>query len=90
MSEKHVDSRNHRSQHPDRDNDRRGCACGNVFALGGIGDVLISGIKASDYPVVQGITLMLVTFFALMNLAVDIVYALIDPRIRYGNEGRGE
>ncbi|MBR2258813.1 MAG: ABC transporter permease [Blautia sp.] len=62
----------------------------NVFALGGIGDVLISGIKASDYPVVQGITLMLVTFFALMNLAVDIVYALIDPRIRYGNEGRGE
>lgn len=54
----------------------------NVFALGGLGDVLISGIKASDYPVVQGITLMLVTIFALINLLVDILYALIDPRIR--------
>ncbi|MBR2698358.1 MAG: ABC transporter permease [Clostridia bacterium] len=54
----------------------------NVFALGGIGDVLISAIKASDYPVVQGITLMLVTVFALINLLVDILYAVIDPRIR--------
>lgn len=54
----------------------------NVFALGGIGDVLISAIKASDYPVVQGITLLLVTVFALINLLVDILYAAIDPRIR--------
>ncbi|MBR2699355.1 MAG: ABC transporter permease subunit, partial [Clostridia bacterium] len=43
---------------------------------------LISAIKASDYPVVQGITLMLVTVFALINLLVDILYAVIDPRIR--------
>ena len=54
----------------------------NVFALGGIGDVLISGIKASDYPVVQGITLLLVTLFAVINLLVDILYAIVDPRIR--------
>ena len=54
----------------------------NVFALGGIGDVLISSIKSSDYPVVQGITLLLVALFALINLLVDIVYAFIDPRIR--------
>lgn len=54
----------------------------NVFALGGIGDVLISGIKASDYPVVQGITLLLVTVFAIINLVVDIIYAVVDPRIR--------
>ena len=56
----------------------------NVFALGGLGDVLISGVKASDYPVVQGITLMLVTLFLVINLIVDIVYAFIDPRIRLG------
>ena len=56
----------------------------NVFALGGLGDVLISGVKASDYPVVQGITLMLVTLFLVINLIVDIVYAVIDPRIRLG------
>lgn len=54
----------------------------NVFALGGLGDILIGAVKSSDYPVVQGITLMLVTVFLLINLVVDIVYALIDPRIR--------
>ncbi len=54
----------------------------NVFALGGIGDILIASIKSSDYPVVQGITLLLVALFVTINLIVDIVYALIDPRIR--------
>jgi peptide/nickel transport system permease protein len=54
----------------------------NVFALGGIGALLIDGIKASDYPVVQSIILFLVLMFLLLNLAVDILYVLIDPRIR--------
>jgi peptide/nickel transport system permease protein len=54
----------------------------NVFALGGIGDVLLQGVKAADYPVVQGITLLLVAIFLLINLLVDIIYAAIDPRIR--------
>lgn len=54
----------------------------NVFALGGLGALLIDGIKASDYPVVQSITMMMVTMFLLINLFVDIIYALIDPRIR--------
>ena len=54
----------------------------NVFALGGIGDILISSIKSSDYPVTQSITLLLVAIFVIINLIVDIVYALIDPRIR--------
>lgn len=54
----------------------------NVFALGGIGAVLLDGVKSADYPVVQGITLMLVVFFLLINLLVDIIYAVIDPRIR--------
>lgn len=54
----------------------------NVFALGGLGALLIEGIKAADYPVVQGITLLLVVMFLLINLAVDMIYAFIDPRIR--------
>ena len=54
----------------------------NVFALGGLGDILISSIKSSDYPVVQGITLLLVALFLLINLLVEILYAFIDPRIR--------
>lgn len=54
----------------------------NVFALGGIGGILIAGIKAADYPLVQGVTLLLVTIFLVINLVVDVFYALIDPRIR--------
>lgn len=54
----------------------------NVFALGGVGALLIEGIQASDYPVVQSIIMLLVALFLLLNLLVDIVYALIDPRIR--------
>jgi peptide/nickel transport system permease protein len=53
-----------------------------VFALGGIGALLIDGIKSSDYPVVQSIMLLLVALFLALNLAVDVIYALIDPRIR--------
>ncbi len=46
------------------------------------GGLLIDAIKSSDYPVTQSITLMMVALFLLINLAVDIVYAAIDPRIR--------
>jgi peptide/nickel transport system permease protein len=54
----------------------------NVFALGGIGRLLIESIKASDYPVVQSVILLLVAVFLVITLVVDMVYALIDPRIR--------
>ena len=61
----------------------------NVFALGGIGALLIEGIQGADYPVVQSIMLILVTLFLLLNLAVDLIYVIIDPRIRAaGNTGR--
>lgn len=54
----------------------------SVFAMGGLGDLLISGIKAADYPVVQGVTLLMVFVFLIINLVVDILYAVLDPRIR--------
>jgi peptide/nickel transport system permease protein len=54
----------------------------NVFALGGIGALLVEGIQTSDYPVVQSIMLFLVLLFLLINLAIDLVYVIIDPRIR--------
>ena len=61
----------------------------NVFALGGIGALLIEGIQASDYPVVQSIMLFLVALFLLLNLVVDLIYFIIDPRIRVsGNIGK--
>ena len=60
----------------------------NVFALGGIGALLIEGIQASDYPVVQSIMLFLVALFLVLNLLVDMIYFIIDPRIRSsGNTG---
>ncbi|MFE8701572.1 ABC transporter permease [Cytobacillus sp. FJAT-54145] len=54
-----------------------------TFGLGGIGSLIINGVQTSDYPVVQGTTLFLVTVFLLINLLVDVLYAVIDPRIRY-------
>jgi peptide/nickel transport system permease protein len=55
----------------------------NVFAIKGLGRVLIQGIQNRDYPVVQGAVLVVSAFFVLANLAVDLLYAVIDPRIRY-------
>lgn len=54
----------------------------NVFAMGGLGALLINGIKSADYPVVQGVTLLMVFVFLCINLVVDILYAVLDPRIR--------
>jgi len=58
----------------------------NIFALGGIGALLIEGIQASDYPVVQSIMLFLVALFLILNLIVDMIYFIIDPRIRAGDK----
>lgn len=54
----------------------------NVFSLSGLGSLLIDSIKASDYTVIQDITLLLVFIFMLISMIVDILYAVIDPRIR--------
>ena len=61
----------------------------NIFALGGIGALLIEGIQASDYPVVQSIMLFLVALFLILNLIVDLIYFIIDPRIRAGAKAVG-
>lgn len=55
----------------------------NVFAIKGLGRVLIEGILNRDYPVVQGAALVISAFFVLSNLAVDLLYGALDPRIRY-------
>ncbi len=55
----------------------------NVFAIKGLGRVLIEGILNRDYPVVQGAVLIVSAFFVLSNLLVDLLYGVIDPRIRY-------
>lgn len=54
----------------------------SVFSWPGIGGFMIASIRAKDFPVVQGAVLMLAVMAAMVNLIVDLVYALIDPRIR--------
>lgn len=55
----------------------------NVFNWPGIGRLSIEGMIARDFPIVQGVVLMVATLVLLLNLVVDVLYAYIDPRIRY-------
>jgi peptide/nickel transport system permease protein len=54
-----------------------------VFGLPGLGRLLLQGIYARDLVVVQGAVIMIAVVFALLNLAIDLLYAVIDPRISY-------
>jgi peptide/nickel transport system permease protein len=54
-----------------------------VFAINGVGRLMVQAIAARDFPMVQGSVLLVATLFVLVNLIVDIIYAFIDPRISY-------
>ncbi len=54
-----------------------------VFAINGVGRLMIESISARDFPMVQGAVLLVAAIFVIVNLLVDIVYVLIDPRINY-------
>ncbi len=55
----------------------------SVFAIPGMGRLAVDAIVARDYPVIQGLIIVLATIYVFINLAVDIIYAYLDPRIRY-------
>jgi peptide/nickel transport system permease protein len=54
-----------------------------VFNIPGIGRLAIQSITNQDYPYIQGIILIITTFILLVNLATDLTYGYLDPRIRY-------
>lgn len=54
-----------------------------VYSLPGIGRLVVSGIARRDYPVIQGSLLVIATTCVLLNIVIDILYAYIDPRVRY-------
>lgn len=54
-----------------------------VFAWPGIGRLLVEAVLARDYPIIQGATLLIAATFVVLNVAVDVLYGLLDPRIRY-------
>jgi peptide/nickel transport system permease protein len=58
-----------------------------AFSIPGLGFRAIEAIQKRDYPMIQGTTVLFATTFILVNLAVDLIQARIDPRVRLGREG---
>lgn len=54
-----------------------------IFTIPGVGQLLITSVLRRDYPVIQGIVLLIATAYVLINLLVDLMYTFVDPRIRY-------
>lgn len=60
-----------------------------VFAIPGIGKLVISSVFMRDYPLIQALVLIIAAAYIVINLLTDLVYTLIDPRIRTGGPARG-
>lgn len=58
-----------------------------IFNIPGIGSLLVNAIKRRDYPVLQGVVMFATLAYLVVNLAVDLVYGLVDPRIRLSGNG---
>jgi len=56
-----------------------------VFNLNGIGQLFVQSVARNDFMLIQGMVMMIAVFYVFVNLAVDLLYAVFDPRIRYGN-----
>ncbi len=56
-----------------------------VFNLNGIGQLFVQSVSRNDFMLIQGMVIMIAGFYVLINLVVDLLYAVFDPRIRYGN-----
>ncbi len=56
----------------------------HTFGLGGLGSLMVDAVQVRDYPVVQGATVFIAGLFILINLVVDVLYGVVDPRVRYG------
>jgi peptide/nickel transport system permease protein len=55
-----------------------------VFAIPGVGQLVINAVLRRDYPVIQGVVLYIVTLYIAINIGLDVLYAAVDPRIKYG------
>lgn len=59
----------------------------NTFGIGGLGSLLVSSVQNKDYAVAQAIVLILVAAFIVLSLVVDVLYAVVDPRVRSARTG---
>ena len=55
----------------------------NIFNLPGLGRLLLTALDDRDYPMVSGINLFFATVVVAINLLIDLIYAVLDPRVRY-------
>ena len=55
----------------------------NIFNLPGLGRLLLNALNDRDYPMVSGVNLVFATGVVVINLLIDLVYAVLDPRVRY-------
>ena len=60
----------------------------NIFSWPGVGGLLIDAINAKDTPMIEGCVLVIAFGYAVINLIVDIIYACIDPRLKYSGEDK--
>ena len=56
---------------------------GQTRAAPGVGRLLLQAVQSRDFPVAQAVILLVASFYVLVNLAVDLLYGVLDPRIRY-------
>jgi dipeptide transport system permease protein len=54
-----------------------------VFGLPGVGNLVVSAVLRRDYPVIQGALLVIAALYVLINLAIDLLYLAVDPRVKY-------
>ena len=54
-----------------------------VFGLPGVGSLVVSAVLRRDYPVIQGALLIIAAIYVLINLLIDLLYLVVDPRVRY-------
>ena len=53
-----------------------------VFGLPGVGNLVVNAVLRRDYPVIQGALLIIAALYVLINFAIDLLYAVVDPRVK--------
>jgi peptide/nickel transport system permease protein len=59
-----------------------------TFSLPGVGSLLVDSVHSVDIPMLQGIVVFIAIFIVVLHLAIDVLYAVIDPRVRFGRVER--
>jgi len=56
-----------------------------VYAIAGLGKLTVDAVLARDFPVIQGLVVFFSVLYVLVNMLIDLLYLVLDPRIRYDN-----